>query len=370
MDDLSSLRSALNTLGDTIETIANKPAEKPEWLNNEISGDKIHGGRITKFSSVGIKDSATRQTIFVNDDGIHVDNVHTNTLKDSVAVENNLSVGGTITASRLEVNEISADIRNERSSPLEFTSTDEQGIYGKGLLWRGEDFSRQFVYRANPDRIWTTESIDLSADKSYSINNAVVLTQTELGSSVRTSNLTRVGTLSDLRTQGNLSIDEEIFFNSDTGRLGLGTEAPNGQLSIASLEGEFIIDFDANHTTIGNFTSSDLSFITDDTKRLTIKANGKIEVGSSGSSDSNVSIYGKLGIGVSNVPQDIGLACAHAIQIQGHKIQYSDQLPGTGVYNKGDIVYNTNPQPTGYVGWVCIREGTPGEWRTFGAIST
>ena len=369
MDDLSSLRSALNTLGDTIETIANKPAEKPEWLNNEISGDKIHGGRITKFTSVGITDGATESIVYVSDKGLHVDNVHAKKLAGTVEVENHLNVGGTITASRIEVNEIKADIRNERSTPLEFTADSDSGIYGKGLLWRGEDYSRQFVYRANPDRIWSTESIDLSADKTFSINNAVVLTQTELGSSVRHSKLTRVGTLSDLRTQGNLSIDEEIFFNSDSGRLGIGTEAPNGQLGIASFEGEFIVDFDANHTLLGNFTSSDLSIITDDTKRLTIKANGKIEIGSSGSNDSNVSVYGQLGVGVSNVPTNIGIASADAIQVQGHKIEYASEVPNTGVYKKGDIVYNDNPQPTGYIGWVCIREGTPGEWKTFGAIS-
>jgi hypothetical protein len=32
-------------------------------------------------------------------------------------------------------------------------------------------------------------------------------------------------------------------------------------------------------------------------------------------------------------------------------------------------VWNNNPQPTGYVGWVCTREGTPGDWSGFGLIA-
>ena len=43
--------------------------------------------------------------------------------------------------------------------------------------------------------------------------------------------------------------------------------------------------------------------------------------------------------------------------------------PTAGSYALGDIVWNSNPQPTGYVGWVCIRAGTPGLWKSFGQIS-
>ena len=35
----------------------------------------------------------------------------------------------------------------------------------------------------------------------------------------------------------------------------------------------------------------------------------------------------------------------------------------------GDIVYNTSPTAGGFVGWVCTATGTPGTWKTFGAIS-
>ena len=51
-------------------------------------------------------------------------------------------------------------------------------------------------------------------------------------------------------------------------------------------------------------------------------------------------------------------------------MQNGATAPTTGVYAIGDIVWNTNPQPTGYVGWVCTRDGTPGLWKPFGAIGT
>jgi len=43
--------------------------------------------------------------------------------------------------------------------------------------------------------------------------------------------------------------------------------------------------------------------------------------------------------------------------------------PTTGTYLQGDIIYNTSPTASGFVGWVCVAGGTPGTWKTFGAIS-
>lgn len=37
-------------------------------------------------------------------------------------------------------------------------------------------------------------------------------------------------------------------------------------------------------------------------------------------------------------------------------------------YNKGDIFYNNNPRKRKYIGWICVKSGTPGEWRRFGKI--
>jgi len=43
--------------------------------------------------------------------------------------------------------------------------------------------------------------------------------------------------------------------------------------------------------------------------------------------------------------------------------------PASEAWVAGDIIYNPNPTSGGYIGWVCTTAGTPGTWKTFGAIS-
>lgn len=44
-------------------------------------------------------------------------------------------------------------------------------------------------------------------------------------------------------------------------------------------------------------------------------------------------------------------------------------VPSGGTWRVGDIVWNTAPTAGGTVGWVCVTAGTPGTWKTFGAIA-
>ena len=57
--ELQAVKDGLAKLGESIETIAKRELPKPEFQNNEISGDKIHGGTITEFSTLGIQDKST-----------------------------------------------------------------------------------------------------------------------------------------------------------------------------------------------------------------------------------------------------------------------------------------------------------------------
>lgn len=43
--------------------------------------------------------------------------------------------------------------------------------------------------------------------------------------------------------------------------------------------------------------------------------------------------------------------------------------PTTGTWVVGDIVYHSAPAASGFIGWVCTTAGTPGTWKTFGAIA-
>lgn len=43
--------------------------------------------------------------------------------------------------------------------------------------------------------------------------------------------------------------------------------------------------------------------------------------------------------------------------------------PTTGSFARGDIIWNSTPSAGGTIGWVCVTAGSPGTWKTWGAIS-
>ena len=354
-----TIRENLDALATAIESLQARPTTaKPDLLDRELSGNKINGGRITNFSSVGIKDSASDYVLSIADDGITVDVIKTKVIANNLSIQGNLAVNGSVTATKLHVDEITADIRHERTSPLEF-----QGGHGKGLLWTGVGHTRQFTFQPNPDKLFSSENIDLHRDKSYMIEGIPVIEFTKIGDSITSSKLTTVGTLQNLRTEGNLNVDEFLHYDANTERLGIGTSEPNAQLSMKSWEHEFVIDpTEDGAFKLGTWSTTGLNIITDDKVRLHVGQAGGITL------EDKVIVNGKLGIGVKNF-SDVDLAVGGPIKIQGHTVQWLDSVPTSGNYIKGDIIYNSNPQPSGYMGWICIRSGSPGEWNQFGQIS-
>lgn len=261
------------------------------------------------------------------------------------------------------------DMRMQSLTSVEFNAEEGKGVYGKGLQWKDNGPTKQLIYRANPDRIWTSESIDINADASYMIGNTPVISQSELGSSVRNSSLVKVGTLNNLKTSGNLAIDGYIFYNSDAESLGIGTDAPNGKLSITTLDSEFIIDSEPNAVKLGTWTTDDLKVVTDNTTRLTIRSNGHVDIGNAERADTKVSIHGRLGVGVSQVEEGVSISTSGPVKFENKKFMNGTDAPTSGTFRQGDIVWNENPVPTGYVGWICVRAGTPGEWKPFAQIT-
>lgn len=250
-------------------------------------------------------------------------------------------------------------------APVEFLSNGgEKDVYGLGLQWRATGTTKQFIYRANPDRYWSSESIDLRDGQSYMIANTPVISQDGLGTSIRNSNLSTVGVLQNLRTSGNLSIDDNIFYNSSSERLGFGTDSPSGTIGIASLDNELIIDVEHSVAKIGTHSHNTLIVVAGNQDQIVIDPNGRINV-----PNSVLTVQKSIGVGIANPPSDASITAAGPIRFQGNKHSYSDNKPAEGSYTKGDIVWNQSPKPTGYVGWICVRDGTPGEWKPFGQIS-
>ena len=49
--------------------------------------------------------------------------------------------------------------------------------------------------------------------------------------------------------------------------------------------------------------------------------------------------------------------------------RYGAAIPATGTWGLGSIIWNSSPIAGGTIGWVCTTAGTPGTWKTFGAIA-
>ena len=216
--EIQRIRQGLGDLGEAIYQLSRAEAPTPEISNRSLTGDAIHGGKITAFQSEGIRDDSTRLVVVIDNDGIVTDKIDVETIAGDTIVDGNLTINGAITATSLHVNELTADIRQERSSSLEYTDD----VYNKGLVWRTPNGSKQFTLKPQPDRLWSDLPLDVHRNSYYGIDNVSVLTMNELGPTVTRSSLTQVGVLQNLAIEGNMNIDEYVFWNSDFMRFGIG----------------------------------------------------------------------------------------------------------------------------------------------------
>jgi len=252
---------------------------------------------------------------------------------------------------------------------LEFFGTAKNTPYDKGLMWTGVGNAKLFVLQSNPDRFHSNIGIDLAANACFSIDKTSVLSTTELGRTVVDSNLKKVGTLKNLNTIGSLNINSFIVYDPSTNRLCIGKSIGNAVFSVANNSVEFIVEPGATAADIGTYTNSGLNIRTDNTDRISITSNGNISLGLKGNTETKINMYGRVGIGVTSVESDVSLSTSGAVKFQNKKFEVGPNIPSTGVYNKGDIVWNENPIAGSNVGWICVVSGTPGQWKTFGAIS-
>lgn len=244
----------------------------------------------------------------------------------------------------------------------------KDNIYDKGFYWAGRDYTKKLVLVADEDRIFSSESIDISRNKHLAINGQKVLSESELGTGVTKSNLREVGRLKGLIVDGSLSVNQFLYFDSNSDRLGIGTEAPNAALSVAEDDIEVMLGTeDYTKGKVGTFGSNDFDIVTDNTTRITVTAGGNIKVGNS-ASQSQMTVYGKVAVGVEHPDNEVDLHVKGAIKFNNKKHLSGTAVPDGGNYNEGDIVWNERPASGGHIGWVCIKAGNPGRWAPFGQI--
>lgn len=258
----------------------------------------------------------------------------------------------------LEVENLVTDSKLEKSTPLIFKETEGNSIYGKGLVFQGAGIGnvKQFTLLSNPDRLHSTENLSLAESKVFLINNQVVLTENSLGETVRHSNLNTVGLLESLSVKGSVDVEGPVNITK-------------GKLTVSDSIRSFNLGLDINSVTL-NTTTNHFNVEINGESEFSILNNGGITIGNRNDQNRSVSVHGRLAVNISNPDPTAAFSVNGTMIINGKKQSNADSIPTSGTWSKGDIVWNTDPKETDYIGWVCVREGTPGEWKAFGYIGT
>jgi len=198
----------------------------------------------------------------------------------------------------------------------------------------------------------------LNVQKAIMVDHNEVLWKEELGKSVKKSHLTEVGVLKNLQVRN-------TFYVAD-GRVGVNTTAPSADFSVNSGGYEIITTMQESNAYVGTHTHVAFAIGTDNTPRLTCRANGDVVIGTEAGRPVNMNVYGRLGVNV-KYPSE----CLHVdgnIKFAERTFAAGVQEPKDGRWDTGSVIWNENPALNKPVGWVCLKGGKPGSWRPFGLI--
>lgn len=258
---------------------------------------------------LGISDTASRQQVIVNDNGVVLTKLRLDRVVGDLVVEgkttaaelhagnvvaNNITAVKEITAETLKVKKIISEQTNDvYSRAITFNGAILEELNGKGLLFSHPNFTHQFVFRNGPEKFFSTEDIDLYRGKRYNIDGVPVIEAGKLGDSITKSNLTRVGTLESLSVSGELKVGETLFVNDDFSRIGVNTQDLHGILTLAEGDVEIVLGTDdtGRHARIGTWNTSGLRLVTDNTDRITISGTS-VQIGNSKAKNSEFTVYG------------------------------------------------------------------------------
>jgi hypothetical protein len=318
-------------------------------------------------NSIGIQDSSTKPSVFIEDDKLTVKTISVDNVSGDITIKGDVKIYGILDAGYVRTTEIIANQKYEKQY-LEFASPDGSPV-GTGLIWAGGAYNKQLVLNENPDRIFTTENMDLAKDRSYLIDTQPVLSGNTLGNGVVNSNLQNLGTLQSLSVAGSINIADVVHFNPVSERFSIGTSDANGVLTVYDNinDVELIITGNGNNGVIGTFNTKGLEVVTDNQTRLSVAPGGDITLGVEGRDTNTTRMYGKVGVGVKSPREQFEVA--GNIRWANKLFAVGNQTPTDGNYIQGDIIWNSNPKSQAYVGWICTASGSPGIWKPFGMIA-
>lgn len=252
----------------------------------------------------------------------------TNELKvtGKATIGEDLTVNGTVTVETLHAKNIVSE--SGGSDVGIWTTNAEDDLAGKGLSWTWGNGHLKLAYQYGNRLLLSGGNLDLSPEGSYRIDNTEVITLNALGPTITKSNLKELGTLKALNVTGNAVLSEFAYFASGFNRLGLNTDEPNGTLSVVENDVEIVIGSpNYGAAQIGTYTTHDLSIVTDNTARVTVKNDGKVIFGDVSTKTADVTIYGTLK--VDSLVTDTRVERFSSLEIKASR--------DTNIYGKGII---------------------------------
>lgn len=271
----------------------------------KLTGDQIVGGIIKNFGSTGIDDQATSCIVTILDQAVVVEN---NLVTLDLTVQGNLDVKGTVPEDSEFYKKLTSSVTNSVQSGL------------NDVLFT--NFSDIIFNKIKDD------GIDLN---KITINGAEVINGTGLGYNITDSNLQKVGLLKELQVQGESLLAETVYVGNK--RMGVNTLEPSAALAVWDEEVEVTVSKEQT-----NFA------------RFGTPRNQKLVIGSNRHNNLVLHEDGKTQI--------------DSLQI-GAALITADNKPPSYASQRGHIVFNTNPNPGGPLGWVCLGAAN---WANFGII--
>lgn len=268
------------------------------------------------------------KTVRISKKSIELDQINLNTN----SLSGDLIDGGTIT--------------NFSSTGIKDTANTTQITVQDGLVEIEKDFRIKGKIVADKLEYVEAQVPKLNVVTAVMINHNEVLWKDRLGASVQHSSLTTLGTLKNLKVSNTLFVEGN--------RVGINTQTPGADFSVQSNGYEIGTRHTGDTGFVGTMTHTPFSIGTDNTPRLIIKSNG------------DITTEHKVGIGVKNPTES--LEVAGNIKFANKTFASGDGIPTAGAWTKGSVVWNNNPEINQSVGWICVKGGTPGNWRPFGLV--
>lgn len=280
-------------------------------LELKISGDNVSGGIIENFSSLGIEDRASQVALTILDENTVIEN---NLLTKDLTVEGSMTING-----EFVVNGSVSEESNFYRSLVAKTTHSTLTAVDANLF---DNYSTLIF-----DKI-RTEGLDLN---KITIDGTEVVKSNALGSALVNSNLQTLGELKELRVSGESIIAQTLYVTQR--RVGINTIEPSAALSVWDDEIEIV----------AKKKSQNIGFLgTSRQQKLVISSNNKDNI----------------------VLLEDGTTQIDNLQIGAMRFTTANSPPNF-VSERCHVVWNTNPNPGGPLGWICLGGAN---WANFGII--